>query len=109
MALMAEASIWVLRRSTEARCMRPSLVLVSMSRGMESSALGDDFFCRDRIFQSSIQNSMFCKATNVRLVARNWATDRRFGTAVVVFRGAGTGAGAPGAGAAGGGGGRGDR
>jgi hypothetical protein len=53
---------------------------------MDSAALGDDFFCSEMIFQSSIQNSMFCNATNVKLVARNWLTDRRFGTGVVVFR-----------------------
>ncbi len=85
MALIAAASICVLSRSTETICMRPSFVLVSRSRGMGKSTLGDDFFFKAKMHQSSIQNSMLCNATNVRLVARNWLTDSRFGTVVVVF------------------------
>ncbi len=85
MTLMNLASICVLVRSAEASVMIPSLVLVSRSRGIDKLKLGDDFFCSISIFQSSIQNSMFCSATNVKLVARNWLTESRFGRGVVVL------------------------
>src|SRR4051812_21258822 len=82
---MNVASIWVLIRSAATSFISPSLVRFSRCLGRAKSTLGDDFFRRLRTCQSSIQNSIFCKATNVRLVARNWPMESRLGSGVVVF------------------------
>ena len=50
MALMKDAAIWVLIRSTPTTFIRPSFVLASRSRGSDICAAGDDFFRRDSIW-----------------------------------------------------------